>query len=223
MAVATAVAVGTMAVGAYSANRQSSAANRATRAQQDAQAQQMEFAREGLDWNKERYGEWRELFMPMLQELQDEAGRERTPDYGVIAADVGSAFDSSQDINRRTMMRYGMQPGDGAMQQAEVSYGLGRARAMVDARNKARLSMRDDRFNRMSQVYGMGNTMLSSALGGINSGYGNAMGAAGNAAGMYGQQAATHGAGAAAGMQMMMSGANSLANQYGGAGGGAGG
>lgn len=175
---------------AYAANRQASAANKATKAQKDAAGNQLAFQREQFDWNKDRYNEWHGMFMPVLEDIKNEAYADKGPDYTGIAGDVGTAFDASQQINQRQMERYGVTPTDGAMQAANTAYGVGRASAHVDARNRARMAHTDQRWNRLNALWGQGQGMMSSAAGGTNNA-GNAVGDA------YGAQAAQAGARAA--------------------------
>lgn len=212
---ATAVTALGVAGSLYGANRQRRDANRAAQQQADAEAQRLALAREGLDWNRQRYGQWENLFLPVLDELRNEAFSDRGPDYSMIAGDVGAAFDASQGMNRRQMERYGVRPTDGAVAASELGYGLGRASATVDARNKARIAHRDQRFNRLGQVYGMGNTMMSSALGGVNAGYGALGGVYGDQAAGAGNRAQLHGQAAAAGYGAAFNGLGQLAGSFG--------
>lgn len=200
MAASTAVALGGMALSGYSASRQRRAGRQASRQQQESMDRQTQVAQEQLDFSRGQYQDWRDMFQPVENDLKMMAYENQDPDYGAINADVGAAFDTSQDINRRQQQRYGLNPSDGAMQQGEVSYGIGRAGAMVNARNQARTANKDSQFNRLSSFYGMGQgrgqqaaNMVSAASAGVSSAYGQH-------AGMYGNQAQQHNAGAAGAM-----------------------
>lgn len=192
MAVATAVAVGGMAVSAYSANRQRQAGREASRNQQQAMDRQAELDAERLGFAREQYDDWRDMFRPVAEDLRTLAYEDRGPDYGAIAGDVGASFDTSQAMNRRQMERFGLQPGDGAVQDQELRYGIGRATAMTDAMNRARTAHKDQQFNRLAAFYGLGSGQGQAASSLINAAYAGASGNQGAAAGMYGNQAMYH-------------------------------
>lgn len=196
MGVATAVAIGGLAVSAASAvsqrNQARSAGRQADRAmdsQAAAQQDQLEFARQ-------QYGDWRDMFRPVAEDLRSMAYEEREPDYAAIGADVGGAFDTSQAINRRQQQRFGLQPGAGAVEEGELRYGLGRATAMVDGRNRARTANRDSQFNRLSSFYAMGSGQGAQAAQMMSAAHAGVADAFGQRAGAYGAQASQYQAGA---------------------------
>lgn len=191
MAAVTIAAVGaaTAAYGAYSSNRN---AREARESQEGAMDSQLELGREQLDFSREQYNDWREMFSPVLGDLRTMAYEDQKPDYEAISADVGTAFDTSQDINRRTQQRYGLNPSDGALQNSEVQYGLGRAGAIVDGRNRARLANKDAKFNRLASFYGLGSGQGAQAMTMVNAAYQGVGATYGQHAGMYGNQAMYH-------------------------------
>ena len=196
MGVATAVAIAGVATSAYSASRSRSAGRDAARQQQSAMDQQAQAAQDQLDFSREQYDDWRTMFRPVAEDLKTMAYENRGPDYNAINADVGAAFDTSQAINRRQQQRFGFQPSDGAVQNSELQYGLGRATAMVNARNQARTANQDKQFNRLTAFYGMGSgqgqaaaNLVSAAHAGVGNAYGQHAGIYGNQAMNYGNQA----------------------------------
>lgn len=195
MAAVTVAAVG-VAASAYSANRQSRAAKDANRNQRDAMDQQAAMDRERLDFSREQYEDWRSMFHPVLEDLRTEAYADTTPDYDAIVGDVGAAFDTSQDINRRQQQRFGLAPDSGAVQEGELRYGLGRAAAMAGAKNQARAANKDARFQRLASFYGMGTGQGAGAMNMVNAAYAGASGTMGQHAGIFGNQAMNYQAGA---------------------------
>jgi hypothetical protein len=220
MGVATAVAVGSLAVGAYSAYSQGKQADRAASDQEHATDQQVALGHEQLDFGKEQYADWKNLFMPALTDLRSMAYEDVRPNFAAISADVDTAFDTSQGVNRRTMERYGIKPTDGAFNASETQYGLGRAMATVNANNTARTAAKDQKFNRLAAFANLSQGMQSNANSAVNSGFGNTFNAFGNQANMYGNQAQGYAGAAAAGANMFGRGLSYFAN--GGSGGGEG-
>lgn len=215
MGVATAVAVGSLAVGAYGAMQSGKAANRATNAQERAAELQAQTAREQLDFGKEQYADWKNLYQPALYDLRSMAYEEQRPNFAAISADVDTAFDTSQAMNRRQMERYGVNPADGAWNASETQYGLGRATATVNANNQARQQAKDSQWNRLASFANLSSGAQANATSTMNQGFGSMMGAYGNQANMYGNQAAQYGQAAAAGAQMAGRGLSGIANWYG--------
>jgi hypothetical protein len=202
MAVMTAVAVGTLAVGAYSAYSANSNASKARKQQGQAMDQQAQAAQDQLNFDKERYANWEARFNPIMDDLTTEAYADNRPDYMGIAADNNIAFDTSQAMNRRQQNRYGISPTDGATQASETQYGIGRALSLVGANTSAREAAKGQKFSKLSAIYGLGSGQGAQAMAGVNGAYGAVGAAAGNAANMYAGQAAGYSQAAAAGAQM---------------------
>ncbi len=216
MAAVTAMAVATVAAGAYSANKASKASDKASKRQQQSMDAQAQVAQDQLDFGKEQYEDWKQLYMPALTSFRELAMEEERPDYGAIAADVGMSFDTAQDINRRTMERYGVNPTDGAFSASETQYGLGRAMAQVNGNNQARKAAKDTRFNKLASFASLSSGAQANALNTMNAGSSALGGAFGGQAAMYGARADQYSQAAAAGAQMMGRGVSSLVNEYSG-------
>lgn len=153
------------------------AARRAQRAQAAAQAKAAAAAVEQRDYGKGMIEQWRSNYLPMLDDLKAMAYEKQTPDYAAITSDVGGAYDTAADIQRRNMERRGVNPADGAAADQETRYGLGRAGAIVDARNKARVAMKDATFNRLGQVFGASGTLATMGASTYNQGANNVINA----------------------------------------------
>lgn len=192
MAAVTTAAVG-IGLSAYSAKRGRSAQKKSQRSQDEAMAAQREMSERQMGFAHDQYEQWQDMFQPVLGDLKTMAYESTEPDYAAIGADVGAAFDSSQQINRRQQQRFGFAPSDGAVQDGEVQYGLGRAQAMVDARNRARVSNQDQQYNRLAGFYQMGSGMGQQAAGMVQAAYAGAGGMYGQQAGVHGQQANQYG------------------------------
>lgn len=181
---AVVVAAGT----AYAANRSASSARNAQRSADRNAANQAEIDQERLDFSRQQYDDWQGRFNPVWDRLSAMSMQEEKPDYAAISADVGGAFDTSRGIQARNMQRMGVAPTDGAMAAQETAYGLGRASSLVDARNRGRMSAKEQHFNRISQLANIANGGQANASNLVNAAYAGASGGAGQRAGQqYGQ------------------------------------
>lgn len=214
MGVMLAAAAITAAGGAYAANKASNASSKASKAQKSALDQESQVAEDQLDFGKQQYNDWKNLYYPLGQQLVAESQQTITPDYAGIHGDVQNAFQSEQQQNQRQMQRYGVNPADGNMQQANREYGMGAATAEVGARQQARAQAKDQQFNRMAQVYGLGSGQQQAANSTVNAGYSNSESAYGNAAAMYGQNAHSYNQSAAAGANMFGRGLSGVLNYF---------
>jgi hypothetical protein len=181
---AVVVAAGT----AYAANRSSASARNAQRSADRNAATQADIDRQRLDFSRQQYDDWQGRFNPVWDRMSALAMEEEKPDYAAITADVAGAYDSARGVNARNMQRMGVKPTDGAAAAAETAYGLGRASSLVDARNRGRMSAREQYFNRISQLANIANGGQANATNLVNSAYAGASGGAGQRAGQqYGQ------------------------------------
>jgi hypothetical protein len=195
--VAVAVGVGTVAVGAYSANRASSSARNAQRGADRASEAQEAIQREQLEEARRQRAQWEERFFPAFDAMADQAFAAQRPDFESVEADIGRQFDTSRGINERNRMRFGYNPTDGAMADDERQYGMARALATAGGRNAARNVARDEGFNRLTRYIDAGQGLRASADGmqgaayaGIASAFGQRAGMQQGLAGQFRQQAA---------------------------------
>lgn len=180
------VGVATAIGGAFAAHEASGNQGRAIDSQSDAMRDQTALGREQLDWSKEQYGKWEDRFDPIFGNMMDALGKDLEPNYGMIAGDVSSAFQSQRGQERRNLMRYGVRPQDGSFAGADRQYGIREAGAKVGAFSQARESKRGLEYNRLASVVGMGYGIQPSMIGGVNQ-------SAGNLGNMYGSQATQYG------------------------------
>jgi hypothetical protein len=210
-----AVPVITAVAGVAGAAMGARGARSAANSQQRTVDQQAALGREQLNFGREQYQDWRQMFMPVLGDLRDMAYEEQRPDYAGIAADVGQAFDASQGMNRRQMERFGVQPTDGATNASETQYGIGRALAQVGASNTARMGARDQQFNRLAQIGNLSAGQQAQATNTMQGGFGAMQGALGNQANLFGAQANNYMQAAAAGANMAGFGLNQMQGMFG--------
>lgn len=194
--VAAVVAIGGTLVSAYGANEQRKDANKAQKQGDQLGQDQLNLGRDTLDWNKDRYNEWSSSFMPVLDDIKNQAYKSLNPDYGTVASDINSAFDTSQGVQARNMERMGVKPTDGAMAQQQIDYGLGRATAEVAGRQQERNRVRTQSLQNLEGVFQLGNPMLTGSMQGVNGSSNTLSGAYGNQQGnqygmsnIYGQGA----------------------------------
>lgn len=203
---AVAVAGGTALAGMYSANKAASAQKQAMNAQDQALEDQVQLGQDQLTFSKQQYADWQKNFQPSIGLLSAMAQQQIHPDYSQINADVGGSFDTSQAINNRNMMRYGVAPTDGAYQASQTQYGLGRALATVMGDQQARQNATQQQWNRLSGFVGAGLGQQNSLLGSQQAATNGLMGAYGNQASLYGQRAGMYANSAAQGAGLFGSG-----------------
>lgn len=175
-------------IGLYSANKASKSANKAADNQQAAMDDQVELGREQLDFGKQQYADWKARFDPIMNDLETEAYAQQRPDYTRIAADNTAAFDASQGAARRDLERFGVNPADGAFADLAQRGSMQRALGLVTANTQARAAAKDATYNRLANLYAVGNGQQSSAMGTMNAAYSGLGSAFGNQASMYGNQ-----------------------------------
>jgi hypothetical protein len=158
-----------------------------------AMRDQTALGREQLDWNKEQYAKWEDRFDPIFGDMMDTIDDDLEPNYGLIAGDVKSGFQSARGQERRNLMRYGVRPQDGAFAKSEREYGIREAGAHVGARTAARESKRGLEFDRLTNVVGMGYGLKPSMTAGVNQASRSLMGAYGNQGTQYGNIASMWG------------------------------
>lgn len=180
----------------YGAVSSSDASSNASDNQKAAMDEQAQVAQNQLDFSKQQYSDWKQMYQPAITQMGSMAMQQIHPDYGAIAADVGSAYDSSNDIQSRNLERMGVKPTDGAYQTQQTQYGLGRALATVAGDQNARQNAQQQQWNRLAGFAGMGanqqgavSASMSNSANGLANVFGQQASMYGNLAGMYGQSA----------------------------------
>jgi hypothetical protein len=120
----------------------------------DQKKEEIALQREGLDFSKDQYGDWKEKYDPVFADMMSEIDSGITPDYAAIAGDVNSSFESAQGQERRSMQRYGIKPTDGAAKQSEREYGIKKSTAHSGIRNQARQASAGIKYNRLANIHG---------------------------------------------------------------------
>ena len=146
------------------------------------QQQELDMQREGLDFSKQQYADWKERYDPIYDDMMSEIDSGITPDYNAIAGDINQSFDSAQGMERREMQRYGIKPGDGAYGHGERDYAINRAAAHSGIRNKARQDSAGIKFQRLSGIHNTLQGVGTSAATGVRTSYNNVGNSMGNMA-----------------------------------------
>lgn len=169
--------------------------------QQWMNEQQIALGKDQLQFARDQYNDHKAKFDPLFDDIRGMMD-DTEPDYGAIAGDVYSAFDSAQGMEERNMRRYGIKPTDGAARQSQREYGIKRGAAHVGARSAARQGAKDKRYGRYADLYnaGMGiasnnAAMVSNSMVGLGNMYGQQAMQAGRNAGYYNDMAAQNAAG----------------------------
>lgn len=204
MGLATAAAIGSVAVSGYQAVQGARAAGEAADSADDAMAQQQrtfermdQLGEENLQWFRNLYDEWEQEYSPILDELKSEAMAGVTPDYAAIATDTRKAFERARESKERQMGAFGIKPSDGQYGANERRFAIAEAATEVGAREQARREAERERFSKLSSVYGMGSAEKRTALSGVSNAAGQYQGALSGVAGGQGSRAQMYGNAAA--------------------------
>jgi hypothetical protein len=182
----------------FGGNRARKEARRAQAEQAEMQRRQLALGQQQLDDGRARYADWERRFNPIYDEASRLAFEERGPNYSAITADVNDAFGAAESQNNRRLSRYGISPGDGAADASARGFGLSRATALVDAANKERMNIGEQRFGRIGALSSMIAPIAASGDNMMSGGYGMMGGALGGAADSAGSRAASASASAGA-------------------------
>ena len=169
------VAVGVAGVGLVGSWMSKKSADKGYRNQERIMQDQLALDREQLGWAKETYGDWKEKFDPAFSSMMSEIDQDITPNYGMIAGDTKSAFQTARESNERNLMRYGIDPRDGAMQAMNRDYGIREAASHVGNRAVAREGSKGILWNRKADVTQMLSGMQGNPMSNVRAGY-NAVG-----------------------------------------------
>jgi len=146
-------------------------AERVAQSQMDAQAQQMQQAKEYYDYQTQTFRPLEQGLIKQAQEFDTEAYREQLASQA--AADTARAFGTAEGMTARNLARRGVGPGSGnamAMQnQNALSLASARAGAMTGARDRAEQMG----YARKLEVTGLGRGLAGAA----NAAYSGATGA----------------------------------------------
>jgi len=175
-------------ISAYMGNKAAKRQRKAQNEQGQLGKEQIELGREQLDFGKQQYSDWQAKFDPAYQAMLNEMDQGLNPNFGMIAGDVKSSFQSARGSELRDMQRYGINPMDGGYRNMSRQYGINEAAAHVGARSQAREATKGLKFQRLANNANMLVGMQGIPSQTMNTGYGNLSNAYGNNANMVGQQ-----------------------------------
>lgn len=159
---AATAAVGSVAVGAYSANKASNAASDANQKALDANAWQGQIAQDQWD-------EYKKTYQPLEQGMVAEAQNYDSPEAydkaaGAAQADVSTQLGLAQDRLSRTP---GLDPSSAASQAANANLGLQGASMGAAAQNTARTNIQQQAWGRKMDALGLGKGLVTNASTGM--------------------------------------------------------
>lgn len=158
------------------------------RRQMAQEQEKLDFAKNQWQYGKDQYEKWEQRFDPLFMKMMNEMDQGITPNYGMIAGDVKSAFQAQRGSTARNLMRYGARPTDGAMAAADRDFGIREAGAHVGARALARENSRGILYNRLGNMTQMIGNMQGVPANMMNAGNAAVQNAMGDVADQYGQQ-----------------------------------
>ncbi len=147
--------------------------------QLDAQRLAMDQAQDSYDYNK---GTFRPLEAKLIEQAtawNTDAERERMASQA--GANVQQALDNQRGQSMRALERMGVNPNSGRMAQLLSGTGLQGAAMQAQAQNTATMQARDQGFQRLAGVAGMGRGLSAASIAAINAGSGAAQAGSGAA------------------------------------------
>lgn len=153
--------------------------------QLDAQALAMDQARDNYNYNKDTFRPLEKQLIDQATAWNTDAERERMASQA--GANVQQALDNQRGQSVRALERMGVNPNSGRMMQLLSGTGLQGAAMQAQAQNTATQQARDQGFQRLAGVTGMGRGLSAQSIAAINAGSGAAQ--AGSGAASVGQGA----------------------------------
>ncbi|MHB8727566.1 MAG: hypothetical protein ACYC9K_00850 [Sulfuricaulis sp.] len=132
-------------------------------------------ANAGLGFATQQLGDYNSTYAPELKSYFNDLSKGVDPETYVAQAhtDVAGAFDKARQQNRMTMASYGLNPAGGNFQNQEMQTGVQEAQADANAENTARIGAQNLNLERKGAAANVGQSVLSNAVTGINSGVNN--------------------------------------------------
>lgn len=183
-----AVAVGGMSLlGGLSSSRSSK------KAQKEANA----IARETLNFNKQRYNDYKTMYGGLEQQLVNDANKGVIADLGGVTSratgDVATQFTNAEEAQRRSQQRMGINPNSGRADSMGRQMGLSKALAMAGNittnREAERRNAEQQTWDRRAHVNNLGINQMNNAFNGVNSANTQLMNNYNNTAAQKAQQA----------------------------------
>ena len=130
------------------------AASRAKKAAKAADARRKEIlanAQKNYDNWKAQYGAVEADLIESIDQFTVRDNLQKYMEQGVV--DVATAQQKAQDIQKRQMTRYGLDPSDPRYQQSEREIGIDRARMEVEASDRARTRAEEERIEDEDKLF----------------------------------------------------------------------
>lgn len=177
------------------------------KAQKEANA----IARETLNFNKQRYNDYKTMYGGLEQQLVNDANKGVIADLGGVTAraigDVATQFTNAEEAQRRSQQRMGINPNSGRADSMGRQMGLSKALAMAGNittnREGERRNAEQQTWDRRSYVNNLGINQMNNAFNGVNSANTQLMNNYNNTAAQKAQQAGA-----------LFSAAGNIAGQY---------
>ncbi len=210
---AVGAAIGGVALGAVSSYNSNKNAGKAIDQQGSSIAAQNAIAQQQMNMAQEQYEYYKSTYLPLEQEIVNDAGINETEQHEMVAAaglTASNSFDSAIQQRDRNLQRMGINPNSGAYASNTRKNAISKAVAKANSQNQARASAKLQDSAERTAMVGLGKGMPS-AVGGLmnsaSSNYANQANAYANQANMYGKQAS-------GGMQLGMGVAGAAMGAY---------
>ncbi len=180
MSVAVAAVVGSVGVGMYGANKSAKSADKATKAQSEASAAQLEFERE-------QYDDWKELYGPIEQNLATYYQGVTPETYAAVGLETyNEEYQKSVERMNEQFAQRGILPSSGIasslaaqgeLQAAETRSGIrsqSEQQAINDKTNFLQIGMGQNPSNSLSQAYSQQSAMAATQAAAANQAAGQA-------------------------------------------------
>lgn len=163
---------GMMAMGGVSAVAGIAGSKSSKKIQKEANA----IAREGLEFNKERYYSYKKLYGGLEKQLVADAKEGVKADLAGVtnraAADVTQQFAGAEETRLRNDQRLGINPNSGRAEAGARRLGMGKAAAeafsVTNGRETERRNADEKTWQRRATVTGLGISQMTGAASGVN-------------------------------------------------------
>jgi hypothetical protein len=182
-----------------------------SRSSKKAQREANAIARETLNFNKQRYADYKKMYGGLEQQLVDDANKGVIADLGGVTAraigDVNTQFGNQEAAQLRAQQRLGINPNSGRaesmVRQSGLARGLALAGNITANREAERRNAEQQTWNRRAAVNQLGIGQMNMAAQGVDSANNQLMNNYNNTAAQKAQEAGS-----------FFGGAGVLAGQY---------
>jgi hypothetical protein len=139
------------AVSLYEGQKADQRADDAAAAANATREERLAIAQESYDNYKETFGPNEQALVEMVDNFTMRDNLERYRTEGVV--NVQKAMDKSQEMQKREMSRYGLDPSSGRYQSGQRELGIERAKGEVSALNRARTQAEEERLQDEDRLF----------------------------------------------------------------------